>query len=175
MTVAQSHAIRATPSHLQKNYSFFASSQQTSATRGRSSELQSATESRHRALLMTTALIGLRARGLRWSDIESPRNSTSVKGPTGSTTLALPSRRRACAPSPCPGLLSALKVWKLACPKGPADLVFPSRTGGVEHHRLMSSGLHAVIAAVGLTDQHGEPKYGLHAPPALFRLMVHQS
>jgi len=25
----------------------------------------------------------------------------------------------------------------------------------------MSSGLHAVIAAVGLTDQHGEPKYGL--------------
>ena len=105
------------------------------------------------------------ARQLRWSDIESPRNSTSAKGPTGSTTLALASRRRACAPSPsAPGLLSALKVWKLACPKGPADLVFPSRTGGVEHHRLMSSGLHAVIAAVGLTDQHGEPKYGLHAP-----------
>jgi integrase len=72
-------------------------------------------------------------------------------------------------------LLSALKVWKLACPKGSADLVFPSRTGGVEHHRLMSSGLHAVIAAVGPTDHHGEPKYGLHAFPHYFASRYHQS
>ena len=62
-----------------------------------------------------------------------------------------------------PGVLTALKVWKLACPKGPSGLVFPSRTGAVEHHEIVSRGLHGVMRAAGLTDLKGEPKYGLHA------------
>ena len=76
---------------------------------------------------------------------------------------------------------AALREWKLACPKGPLDLAFPSGKGNVEFHvNLIQRALWPVQMAAGVTrpvlDDQGapqrdtegnpmvEPKYpGLHA------------
>ena len=59
--------------------------------------------------------------------------------------------------------ISALKAWKLACPKGEEGVVFPSSTGQIEHHSNMLKSLALVMKAAGVVDGHGEPKYALHA------------
>ena len=123
---------------------------------------------RMHALLLTVTLCGLRAselRGLRWADVDfksgelrvrqradryniigAPKSASSVR------TIPLP-----------PEAVAALKVWKLACPKGELDLVFPTGTGAIMYHRSMLDSLAPVMAAAGVVDKHGKPKYALHA------------
>jgi integrase len=130
--------------------------------------INAATDLRRRTLLLTAALAGLRAselRGLRWADVDlksaelhvrqradrfgdigAPKTHTSVR------TISLP-----------PDLASAMKEWKLACPKGEAGLVFPTRTGAIEHHKNMLRGLETVMEAAGVVDKAGKPKYAMHA------------
>src|SRR5262249_44287592 len=120
------------------------------------------------ALLLTAALCGLRAselRGLRWADINlkagelhvrqradryniigAPKSASSVR------TIPLP-----------PELVAAFKVWKLACPKGELDLVFPTRPGAIMYHRSMLDSLGPVMEAAGVVNRGGKPKYALHA------------
>ena len=62
-----------------------------------------------------------------------------------------------------PDLLAALKEWKLACPKGEQDVVFPSSTGAIEHHANMLRAMESIMKAAGTVDKAGEPKYSLHA------------
>ena len=57
----------------------------------------------------------------------------------------------------------ALKKWKLACPKGEADLVFPTSTGAIEHHKNMLRSLAPVMKAAGVVRKDGTPKYALHS------------
>src|SRR5262249_35475270 len=114
---------------------------------------------RERALLMTVALTGLRAGeflGLRWPDIDLEtgqlhvrRKLTWVKRPgeqpwgqryeakffrpktsAGVRTIAMP-----------PELVSELRRWKLQCPPGKWDLVFPNETGGPQHEKNVLQGL----------------------------------
>ena len=130
--------------------------------------VEAATASRHRALLLTAACTGLRAselRGLRWSDIDLRAEELHVRQRADRfNNIGAPKSASSMRSVPLPpGVLTALKVWKLACPKGPSGLVFPSRTGAVEHHEIVSRGLHRVMRAAGLTDFKGESKYGLHA------------
>jgi integrase len=121
-----------------------------------------------RALLLMAALTGLRAselRGLRWSDIDLKHGELHVrqradrwchigqlKSNSSARTVPLP-----------PDLLAALKEWKLACPKGEQDVVFPSSTGAIEHHANMLRALESIMKAAGAVDKAGEPKYSLHA------------
>lgn len=130
--------------------------------------IEATAESKHRALLMTAALTGLRAselRGLRWSDVDFKEAELHVRqradrynkiGPPKSA-----SSRRSIPLGP--QILSALKVWKLACPKGEGDFVFPTSTGKVDHHANMLRGLNPVMARAGLTDKRGRAKYALHS------------
>src|SRR5207302_7675247 len=57
-----------------------------------------------------------------------------------------------------PMVVNALREWKLACPKGDLDLVFPNRRGGVlalvDIHRR---GLRPTAAAAGIRA------YGMHS------------
>ena len=60
-------------------------------------------------------------------------------------------------------VISALKEWRLACPQGPAQLVFPNGKGRPEqitaiHYR----GLGPLQKAAGITD-NDKPKYGMHS------------
>jgi integrase len=127
-------------------------------------------EGRWRPLFLTAIFTGLRAselRGLRWSDIDLKRGELHVRqradrfGRIGA--LKSESAERA-VPLP-PMLVSSLREWKLACPKGPLDLVFPNGVGKPEGPtNVLHRGLHPAMIAAGLTTPDGEAKYtGLHA------------
>jgi integrase len=130
--------------------------------------IKAATDIRRQTLLLVVAMTGLRAselRGLRWVDIDMKLGELHVrqradryceigvtKSVAGQRTISL-----------APELLVALKEWKLACPKGEKGLVFPSVSGGVEHHANLLRSLSPIMIDAGVVDKHGEPKYALHA------------
>jgi integrase len=120
-------------------------------------------------LLLCATLTGLRAselRGLRWSDIDLKidgelhvRQRADRFGEIG-----MPKSKAGVRSIPIPPeLLSALKRWKLACPKGDADLVFPSRSGRINHHKNLVRYLTPIMQGAHVVGKDGEPKYGLHS------------
>ncbi|WP_172842583.1 tyrosine-type recombinase/integrase [Bradyrhizobium erythrophlei] len=142
-----------------------------------------------RALVLVAIFCGLRAselRGLRWVDVDfearlinvTQRADASHKIGRLKSKLAYRSLRLSSL------LLNALREWKLACPKGDLDLVFPNGIGKVESYaNLIEHGFGPIqIAAnvtklVPVTDDAGKPvinnagepvmreapRYGLHA------------
>jgi integrase len=138
-------------------------------TREEIKRILDAASGRLRTLLVTAIFTGLRAselRGLRWDDVDFKRGELHVrqradrynamgkpKSESGERTIPLG-----------PLVVNALKEWKLACPKGDHGLVFPTGSGGIEHHKNIVRALKPVLIAAGLTDKAGKPKYtGLHA------------
>jgi integrase len=125
-------------------------------------------DARMRALLLTAALCGLRAselRGLRWADIDLKTTELHVRQRADRyNTIGVPKSASGTRTVPlAPEGVTALKVWKLACPKGEQDLVFPTGTGAIMYHRSMLDSLTPVMVAAGVADKHGNPRYGLHA------------
>jgi integrase len=123
---------------------------------------------RRRALLTVVISTGLRAselRGLRWKDVDLKHSEVHVRqradrfnvigAPKSETSV-----RKIGFGSHA---LAALKEWRLACPKGEADLVFPTAEGKVEHHKNMLRSLDPILVAAGVVDKAGAPKYALHA------------
>jgi integrase len=131
--------------------------------------LAAATTERQRALLLAAALTGLRAselRGLRWSDVDLKVGELHVRqradrfGSIGAPKSKAGSRTIPLAPE----LVSALKAWKLACPISAAGLVFPSRTGRIEHLPTLLGVLESVMRDAGVVERStGKPKYAMHA------------
>jgi integrase len=131
--------------------------------------LQAAT-GKARAYLMIAIFTGLRAselRGLTWANINLRTSELTVAqradrhreiGPpkTGAAQRAIP------LPSP---VIAALREWKLACPKGPLDLVFPNGIGRVDFHvNLVHRLFWPAQVAAGVITKTGTPKYtGLHS------------
>jgi integrase len=135
---------------------------------------------RWRPVLITAIFTGLRAselRGLRWADVDFTHREVQVrqradrfnvlgrpKSDAGERTVPLP-----------PLALNTLREWKLRCPKGELDLVFPNGKGKIESHaNIINRGLIPVQLAAGVIvktdkrDEEGKPicaaKYtGLHA------------
>ncbi|TIT59983.1 MAG: site-specific integrase, partial [Mesorhizobium sp.] len=65
-----------------------------------------------------------------------------------------------------------LREWKLKCPKGQLDLVFPNGEGNIEFHaNIVTRGLQPPQVAAGLTvpatDRHGKPKLDKEGKPVL--------
>jgi integrase len=131
-----------------------------------------ATPNRHRPLILTALFAGLRAselRGLCWTDVDLKAGEISVcrrvdrfnkfgppKSEAGTRTIPM-----------SPLLLNTLKTWRLACPKGELDLVFPNGAGNVENHgNILSRVFWPIQLAAGVTViRNGTPdaKYSLHA------------
>jgi integrase len=127
-------------------------------------------EGRWRPFFLTAIFTGLRAselRGLRWPDVDLKRGELHVRqridrfnqsGPlkseAGERTVPLP-----------PMLQNVLREWKLACPKGSLNLVFPNGVGQPESHsNIRQRGLAPAMIAAGLTNANGQARYsGLHA------------
>jgi integrase len=124
---------------------------------------------RWRPLLMTAIFTGLRAselRGLRWCDVDLKRGELHVrqradrfneigrpKSDAGERTVPLP-----------PLLVGTLRTWKLACPKGELDLVFPTGTGAPESlSNILQRGLQPAMVAARLTKKGGAKYSGLHS------------
>jgi integrase len=88
----------------------------------------------------------VRQRADRYNTIGQPKTKSSVR------TVPL-----------APEVLSALKEWRLACPKGELDLVFPTGTGRVERHTSIWRSLKPIMVAAGVVNKAGKPKYAVHA------------
>jgi integrase len=128
-----------------------------------------AADGRWRPLLVTAVFTGLRAselRGLRWEDVDLKREIITVRqradrwGTMGSPKSDAGKREIPLAPI----VASTLREWRLACPRGDLNLVFPNTKGKIEalpsiHRR----GLGPLQFAAGLTTNKLHPKYGLHA------------
>jgi integrase len=88
---------------------------------------------------LTAIFAGLRAselRGLRWCDIDFRKSELHVRQRAARYNRIGPPKSESCErtiPLP-PAVALALREWKLACPKGDLDLVFPTSTGAIEHH-----------------------------------------
>ena len=130
--------------------------------------IEAAKGGKRHALLLVAALAGLRAselRGLRWRDIDLKAGELNVRQRADRyNEIGHPKSKAGVRTIPlAPEVLSALKEWKLACPKGEAGVVFPTSAGEIEHHKNMLSGLAPILKAAGVVDRAGEPKYALHA------------
>ena len=121
--------------------------------------LKFAQQGRERALLMTVALTGLRAGeflALRWPDIDLEagqlhvrRKLTWVKRPGAQpwgkryeAKFFRPKTKSGVRALPMPPeLMSELRRWKLQCPPGELDLVFPNQSGDPEHEKNVLQGV----------------------------------
>jgi integrase len=122
---------------------------------------------RRRPLLVTAIFTGMRAselRGLTWSNVDLQRKVIHVRqradrwGTMGAPKSA--AGRREIPMSPL--VVNTLREWRLACPKGPLDLVFPNTLGRPEMH-FRDHGWNPIQIAAGLTDADGKPRYSFHA------------
>jgi len=123
-----------------------------------------AARGRARPFLITAIFTGMRAselRGLRWSDVDLDRGELQVRqradrfNRIGNPKSA--SSRRTIPIGPL--VANTLREWRLACPKGSLDLVFPNERGNVQNHgSVFLRTLRPALAAAGI-----ENKYGLHS------------
>jgi integrase len=129
-------------------------------------------------LLLTDVFTGLRAselRGLPWKDVDFRKGELRVTQRADRHRKIGPPKTEAAQrtiPLPAP-LVSALREWKLACPKGKLDLVFPNGKGNVEFHinivqRIFWKAQIAAGVVTKTVNQNGNvstlPKYtGLHS------------
>jgi integrase len=134
----------------------------------------SALQGRWRPLLLTAIFTGLRAselRGLRWANIDLVKRELHVRERADEYNVL--GRPKSGSGDLTPIVVKALREWKLECPKGKLDLVFPTPKGQVQ-------GLHVIVkrghkpaqidadVSIVVPGAHGKPvkraKYpGLHA------------
>jgi integrase len=130
--------------------------------------LEATKGSRYRALVATAIHTGLRSselRGLTWDDVDIERETIVVRQRADYTgKIGAPKSHAAKREVPlAPIVVNVLREHRLACPKGPLNLVFPNGTGRPEaHSSILYRGLGPIEAKAGLSDE-GSPKYGLHA------------
>jgi integrase len=124
---------------------------------------------RARALLLTAALTGMRAselRGLRWSDVELAERVINVRQRADRySVIGSPKSVTSRRAIPIGDMVvNTLREWRLQCPKGAANLVFPNVAGSVMNPNNPSrSALDPAQIIAGVVDGDGRPKYGMHS------------
>jgi integrase len=126
-------------------------------------------EGRWRPLLLTAIFTGLRAselRGLPWASVDFDNRSLRVyQRADRYNQIGRPKSGAGDREVPLtPIVANALREWKLACPKGGLDLVFPNGAGNIESlGNIINRGLHPTQERA-LVLLAGKPKYtGMHA------------
>ncbi|WP_336490358.1 tyrosine-type recombinase/integrase [Methylobacterium nigriterrae] len=140
-----------------------------------------AAQGRWRPLIITAMFTGLRIselRGLRWSDIDLKRKLLTVSQRADAwKQIGPPKSKSGTRDVPLsPLVVSTLREWRLACPKGEPDLVFPSGAGQVEYHsNIVHRGWYPTQLAAGVVimvdgkDEEGrsakvpQARYNFHA------------
>jgi integrase len=130
--------------------------------------IDAASPGKGRALLLTAALTGMRAselRGVRWSDVDLAKRQIHVrqradryrkignpKSAAGTRTIPIGDM-----------VVNTLREWKLQCPKGTENLVFPTLVGTVEYYpNVVRQYFVPALVAAGVVSK-GKPKYSMHA------------
>jgi integrase len=124
---------------------------------------------RFRPLILTAMFCGLRSselRGLIWTNVDLEKREIHVRQRADKyNAIGNPKSEDGHRTVPMlPLVANALREWKLQCPKGDLDLVFPNRKGGIEsHNSIVMRGLWPAQVAAGVVVD-GKAKYtGLHA------------
>ncbi len=121
---------------------------------------------RWRPRLITAIFTGLRAseiRGLRWADVDLKRDVPTVSQRADAWKRIAASKSEAGTRDVplAPIVVNTLREWKLACPKGDLDLVFPNGSGNVEHHpNIVNRGWEPTQIAAGVVYVDGKDKAG---------------
>jgi integrase len=124
---------------------------------------------RHRPLIVTAVFTGMRAselRGLPWSAVDFDKKTIIVRQRADEWgTIAMPKSHAGQREIPMsPTVFNTLREWRLACPKGELDLVFPNTSGKVQP---LSNIAHRVWRPLqrqaGLADDNGAPLFNFHA------------
>jgi len=131
--------------------------------------VQAATD-RWRPLLVVAAFTGLRAselRGLPWDDVNLKRGELRVRQRADCyLAIGKPKSRAGERTIPLgPFVINTLRAWKLACPRSERELVFPTNSGRISHHKsIIRSALIPAQLAASVVTVNGRAKYpGLHA------------
>jgi integrase len=138
-------------------------------TRDEVRRIVDAASGKGRALLLVAALTGLRAselRGLRWTDVDLAKHQIHVRQRADRwCKIGQPKSAAGTRTVPIEDMVvNTLREWRLQCPKGPENLVFPTRSGRVEHlTNLMQECVRPAQVAAGVVDGRGKAKYGMHA------------
>jgi integrase len=124
---------------------------------------------RYRPVLLTAIFAGLRSseiRGLKWSNVDFDRGIIRVRqradrwGVLSSPKSRAGRRDIAMAPT----VATVLREWKLRCPKGELDLVFPNGIGNVESHsNLYNRFYRPLMIECGIVGEDGTPRFSIHA------------
>lgn len=125
---------------------------------------------RARPILITAIFTGMRSselRGLRWDDVDLKKGELHIRqradrfGKIGKPKTEAGERTIPLGPL----VVSTLKEWRLACPKGELGLVFPNNKGKLwDHVHIVTNFLWRTMVAAGVVNAKGEAKYkGLHA------------
>jgi integrase len=126
-------------------------------------------EGRWRPFIVAAIFTGLRAselRGLRWSDVELEAGRLHVRQRADRYhVIGMPKTDAGQRTVPLsPMVANTLREWRLQCPKGLLDLVFPNGAGNVEWHaNIIKRGLIPTQIAAGVTDGDSAKYTGLHA------------
>ena len=125
--------------------------------------------SRHQPLIMTAIFTGMRMselRGLTWDAVDFDRSIITVRRRADrycdmGNTKSRSGRREI---PMGPALARALKEWKIACPIGELNLVFPNGAGKVEtHSNIFNRVFKPLMLACGVVNEEGAPRFSLHA------------
>src|SRR5262249_41670084 len=129
-----------------------------------------AASDRWRPLLVLAAFAGLRAselRGLAWGDVDLKRGELRVRQRADCyLAIGKPKSRAGTREIPLgPFVINTLRAWKLTCPRSDLDLVFPTGSGRISHHKsIIRSALMPAQISAGVVSSSGGAKYpGLHA------------
>lgn len=126
--------------------------------------LLSETSGKWRPFFVTAIFTGLRAselRGLTWDDVDFDakvihvRQRANLWGEIGSPKSRAGNRDVPASPM----VINVLREWRLACPNGTANLVFPNGKGKVESHANIVNRAWNPLQIGAL----GKVKYGLHS------------
>jgi integrase len=133
-----------------------------------------AAQGRWRPLFVTLVFTGMRAselRGLAWDAVDLDarvihvRQRANLWGEIGSPKSAAGRRSIPMAPM----VVNALREWRLICPRGQRNLVFPTSTGSVQTHgNIVARGWEPLQRALGLVDERSRPRYRLHSLRHIF-------
>jgi integrase len=123
---------------------------------------------RWRPFMITAIFTGMRAselRGLRWQDVDLDAGIVHVRQRADAwRKIGPPKSAAGTRDIPLvPMAINALRQWRLACPTGELDLVFPNNVGRVESHsNILKRVWTPLQRACAITDDGGKARYDFH-------------
>jgi integrase len=130
--------------------------------------IEAAKPGKQRAMLLVAATCGLRSselRGLRWADVNLKEATLKVMQRADRfCAIGAPKSAASRREIPLgPEAMAELRAWKLECPKGDLDLVFPAAKANVANQLNLFRSVETAMLKAKIVDKHGKPKYSLHS------------